>query len=230
MYHGPCDEMTEWFGSLGYSHNPLEHGVASDWALDLVAVGFAKPAKYYGHTMRTRDDLAASSKAFMEHYMRVRPAAGGAGKWGAWQSLLRACCAVFSRQSCLYCRSDAYIDVNQAAAMIIAARRAMLNSALKLGVRFADSISHCVQRLTTVVLLLLLWLQTQDVTQNEGLPATTVGNQGTIADRVRNIMAPSTPGEQHAAAAAAAGTVIGCLYCGSGILQCAAAAAACIAR
>jgi hypothetical protein len=76
MYHGPRDEMTEWFGSLGYSHNPLEHGVASDWALDLVAVGFAKPAKYYGHTMRTRDDLAASSKAFMEHYMRVRAGCG----------------------------------------------------------------------------------------------------------------------------------------------------------
>jgi hypothetical protein len=89
MYHGPRDELTEWFGQLGYSHNPLEHGVASDWALDLVAVGFAKPTKYYGHTMRTRDDLAAASKAFMEHYMRVRRPAGGgaaagsaAGWWG----------------------------------------------------------------------------------------------------------------------------------------------------
>lgn len=77
MYHGPREEMTEWFGRLGYSHSPLEHGVASDWALDLVAVGFAKPAKYYGHTMRTRDDLAAAAKAFMEHYMRVRGGGGG---------------------------------------------------------------------------------------------------------------------------------------------------------
>jgi hypothetical protein len=55
-----------------------------------------------------------------------------------------------------------------------------------------------------LLLLLLVCLQTQDVTQNEGLPATTVGNQGTIADRVRSIIGPSAPGEQHAPAAAAA--------------------------
>lgn len=71
MFHGPREDMVEWFGSLGYVHNPLEHGVASDWALDLVAVGFAKPAKYYGHTMRNKEDLAAASKAFKDHYMRV---------------------------------------------------------------------------------------------------------------------------------------------------------------
>jgi hypothetical protein len=54
-----------------------------------------------------------------------------------------------------------------------------------------------------LLLLLLVCLQTQDVTQGENLPASTVGNQGTIADRVRSIMTPSAPGEQHAAAAAA---------------------------
>ncbi|KAF8066171.1 abcG22 [Scenedesmus sp. PABB004] len=71
MYHGQREGMTAWFGSLGYTHDPLQQGVASDWALDLVAVGFAKPAKYYGATMRTRDDLAAAAKAFREHYLRT---------------------------------------------------------------------------------------------------------------------------------------------------------------
>jgi hypothetical protein len=38
-------------------------------------------------------------------------------------------------------------------------------------------------------------VQTQDVTKDASLPASTVGNQGTIADRVRSIMAPTAPGE-----------------------------------
>jgi len=71
MYHGVRDGMVDWFGNLGYVHDALEHGVASDWALDLVAVGFAKPPQYFGHTMRSKDDLAAASQAFLDHYMRV---------------------------------------------------------------------------------------------------------------------------------------------------------------
>jgi len=31
MYHGPRDEMTTWFGSLGFKYDPDLHGVASDW-------------------------------------------------------------------------------------------------------------------------------------------------------------------------------------------------------
>jgi ABC-type multidrug transport system ATPase subunit len=31
MYHGPRDEMTGWFGSLGYPYDHDLHGVASDW-------------------------------------------------------------------------------------------------------------------------------------------------------------------------------------------------------
>jgi ATP-binding cassette subfamily G (WHITE) protein 2 len=31
MYHGPRDEMTTWFGTLGYKYDPDMHGVPSDW-------------------------------------------------------------------------------------------------------------------------------------------------------------------------------------------------------
>lgn len=43
MYTGPTDDLVPWFKSLGYYHDLQEHGVASDWALDLVALGFTKP-------------------------------------------------------------------------------------------------------------------------------------------------------------------------------------------
>lgn len=43
MYTGPTEDLTRWFTSLGYHYDPAEHGMASDWALDLVSLGFAKP-------------------------------------------------------------------------------------------------------------------------------------------------------------------------------------------
>jgi hypothetical protein len=43
MYTGPTDGLTRWFTSLGYHYDPSDHGMASDWALDLVSLGFAKP-------------------------------------------------------------------------------------------------------------------------------------------------------------------------------------------
>lgn len=49
MYHGPINDMVPWFDSLGYNDfDPAKHGVPSDWALDLVAIGFTKPLAYYG--------------------------------------------------------------------------------------------------------------------------------------------------------------------------------------
>ena len=68
MYHGPREGITDWFGSLGYTYDPGLHGVPSDWALDLVAIGFAKPARFYGHTISTREDLLAASEAFKRRY------------------------------------------------------------------------------------------------------------------------------------------------------------------
>jgi hypothetical protein len=43
MYTGPTDGLTRWFTSIGYHYDPAEHGMASDWALDLVSLGFTKP-------------------------------------------------------------------------------------------------------------------------------------------------------------------------------------------
>jgi len=68
-YTGPRDGLVEWFGSLGYPYDPTLHGVASDWALDLVAIGFHKPARYYGHTMRAREDVERAAGAFKSHYL-----------------------------------------------------------------------------------------------------------------------------------------------------------------
>lgn len=62
--------MVPWFSSLGYVFDSDQHGVASDWALDLVAVGFAKPRQYYGHTMCTRDELLEASAAFIKQYQQ----------------------------------------------------------------------------------------------------------------------------------------------------------------
>lgn len=44
MYHGTAAGMVPWLsGQLGYCYDPLRHGLASDWALDLVVVEFNKP-------------------------------------------------------------------------------------------------------------------------------------------------------------------------------------------
>jgi ABC-type multidrug transport system ATPase subunit len=69
MYFGGTKGMVPWFGRLGYHYDPALHGVSSDWALDLVAVGFSKPARYYGETMTTKEQLLAASEAFTAQYM-----------------------------------------------------------------------------------------------------------------------------------------------------------------
>ncbi|GBF96283.1 ABC transporter G family [Raphidocelis subcapitata] len=69
MYTGPREGLTPWFSSLGYAYDPNLHGVSSDWALDLVAIGFAKPERFYGATMTTRDQLMAAASAFKAHYL-----------------------------------------------------------------------------------------------------------------------------------------------------------------
>ncbi|KIZ04851.1 hypothetical protein MNEG_3112 [Monoraphidium neglectum] len=79
MYHGPREGITPWFGSLGYNYDPNLHGVPSDWALDLVAIGFAKPPRFYGHTITNRDELLAASAAFKAHYLQQSGLTGGEG-------------------------------------------------------------------------------------------------------------------------------------------------------
>jgi hypothetical protein len=43
MYTGPTEQLVPWFTSLGYAYDAELHGMASDWALDLVSLGFTKP-------------------------------------------------------------------------------------------------------------------------------------------------------------------------------------------
>lgn len=44
LYFGPRESLVPWFSEvLGYDYDPQLHGVASDWVMDLVNVGFKKP-------------------------------------------------------------------------------------------------------------------------------------------------------------------------------------------
>jgi hypothetical protein len=44
MYQGPTAQLVPWFSiQLGFTYEPERHGAASDWVLDLLALGFAKP-------------------------------------------------------------------------------------------------------------------------------------------------------------------------------------------
>ena len=76
MYHGARDGLVEWFGSRGYHYDAALHGVASDWALDLVAVGFHKPKKFYGHTITSKEQLLSISAAFVARYREAHGLTG----------------------------------------------------------------------------------------------------------------------------------------------------------
>ena len=52
-------------------HCATSFSSATRRALDLVAIGFAKPARFYGNTISTKEDLLAASNAFMAHYLQV---------------------------------------------------------------------------------------------------------------------------------------------------------------
>jgi hypothetical protein len=87
MYHGSCDHMLEWFISLGYPYDASVAGVASDWVLDLVAIGFQKPKHFYGHTIRSFDELQDASTQFVACYketdaVRTHHSTGGAAPDG----------------------------------------------------------------------------------------------------------------------------------------------------
>jgi hypothetical protein len=68
MYHGPPDDVVPWFDHLGYKYDPSTHGVASDWALDLVAIGFQKPVQLFGHSITSMEQLQAASVQFVANY------------------------------------------------------------------------------------------------------------------------------------------------------------------
>ena len=55
----------------GLAHPPPSPSSPLARALDLVAIGFAKPARFYGHTITNREELMSVSAAF-----KVGPQAG----------------------------------------------------------------------------------------------------------------------------------------------------------
>jgi hypothetical protein len=85
MYHGPREGLVDWFGGLGYEYDAALHGVVSDWALDLVACGSHKPARFYGpKTITTREQVCAASARFVAQWVVARglplgDADGGSG-------------------------------------------------------------------------------------------------------------------------------------------------------
>ncbi|KAL6762732.1 hypothetical protein V8C86DRAFT_3086957 [Haematococcus lacustris] len=57
-----------------FFYSPDLHGVASDWVMDLVSVGFAKPAEYFGSTLSSLSDLRQASHAFTTRYLADKKA------------------------------------------------------------------------------------------------------------------------------------------------------------
>jgi hypothetical protein len=44
MYSGVREGLVPWFvEGCGYPYDPAMHGLASDWVMDLVNIGFTKP-------------------------------------------------------------------------------------------------------------------------------------------------------------------------------------------
>lgn len=68
MYFGSPDDLVPWFDHLGYKYDPATHGVASDWALDLVAIGFQKPEQLFGHMITSMEQLQSASVQFVGNY------------------------------------------------------------------------------------------------------------------------------------------------------------------
>lgn len=56
LYFGSPKRALDWFSdALGYSYSYQRDGAVSDWLMDLVSVGFQKPASYHS---RCAPDLA----------------------------------------------------------------------------------------------------------------------------------------------------------------------------
>ena len=67
LYFGAPDDAAPWFDrGLGYEYDALRDGAVSDWLMDLVSVGFAKPDDVAERSMATRADVAAAAARFAE--------------------------------------------------------------------------------------------------------------------------------------------------------------------
>ena len=69
MYHGERTGIVPWFQALGYSYTSDLHGLASDWVMDLVNVGFpgkAQMTEELGTTMLEEWQLQQASELFAQ--------------------------------------------------------------------------------------------------------------------------------------------------------------------
>eukprot|EP00878_Enallax_costatus_P000100 GHUV01000134.1.p1 GENE.GHUV01000134.1~~GHUV01000134.1.p1 ORF type:complete len:870 (+),score=236.10 GHUV01000134.1:1054-3663(+) len=70
MYFGPREDLVTWFtDGCNYPYDPKMHGLASDWVMDLVNIGFKKPESLFGRMMNTMDELDTASQAFLKRYL-----------------------------------------------------------------------------------------------------------------------------------------------------------------
>ncbi|KAF8072475.1 abcG12 [Scenedesmus sp. PABB004] len=85
MYSGPTGGLVPWFASLGYAYDPEAHGMASDWALDLVSLGFTKPQHHAAPAAGAAGAApagaapAADARAAVATHSSVQPHGGGGG-------------------------------------------------------------------------------------------------------------------------------------------------------
>ena len=62
LFFGAPDGVAPWFGDrIGYRHAPKRDGAVSDWIIDLVSVGFAKPPAVAARSMTGVADVAAAA-------------------------------------------------------------------------------------------------------------------------------------------------------------------------
>ena len=73
LYFGTPAQAAPWFGGLGYRHSPRRDGAVSDWLIDLVSVGFAKPPGWAARSMTTTADVGAAAARWAA---RALPPAG----------------------------------------------------------------------------------------------------------------------------------------------------------
>ena len=77
LYFGRPDRALAWFSdALGYDYDLLRDGAVSDWMMDLVSVGFAKPEDAARRSMTTSADVVAAHRAFQRERPPVTDAIG----------------------------------------------------------------------------------------------------------------------------------------------------------
>ena len=80
LYFGRPDRALAWFSdALGYDYDLLRDGAVSDWMMDLVSVGFAKPEDAARRSMTSSADVVAAYRAFQRERPPVTDAIGLGG-------------------------------------------------------------------------------------------------------------------------------------------------------